>query len=132
MVDSCRAAKLDLGYLNQFSGFDVDFLRYMVFVPDAGPTWQVSDLKFERDHKRFPMMESIYAGTNPIFGNLRTRVEKLILYHGWGRYQHSAIDVGGLLRDREKTMGGPAATREFFSLIHDSRHGSLQRGRRHR
>ena len=103
-----------------FSSFDVDFLRYMAFIPDPGPNWQPSDLNFDRDYKRFGMMESLYAANNPDLRAFKANGGKLILYHGW-----ADAGAGGIpplmtvdyYETAEKTMGGPAATRDFFRLF---------------
>jgi Tannase and feruloyl esterase len=109
------------GYFeSKFSSFDVNFLRYMAFVPDPGPNWQPSDLNFDRDYKRFGMMESLYAGTNPDLRKFKAAGGKIILYHGW-----SDAGPGGIpplktvdyYETVEKTMGGPAATQDFFRLF---------------
>jgi Tannase and feruloyl esterase len=109
------------GYFeSKFSSFDVNFLRYMAFLPDPGPNWQPSDLNFDRDYKRFGMMESLYAGTNPDLRKFKAAGGKIILYHGW-----SDAGPGGIpplktvdyYETVEKTMGGPAATQDFFRLF---------------
>lgn len=104
----------------KFSRFDVDFLRYMAFIPDPGPSWQPTDLNFDRDYKRFGMMESLYAGNNPDLRKFKSAGGKLILYHGW-----SDAGAGGIpplksvdyYETSEKTMGGREATQDFFRLF---------------
>jgi feruloyl esterase len=110
-------SELGLDYLHQFSGFDVDFLRYMVFVPDPGPTWQVNDLNFERDYKRVAMMEAVYAGTNPDLRKFKAAGGKLILYHGWADTNIPPLMSVDYYETAEKTMGGSKATQEFFRLF---------------
>jgi Tannase and feruloyl esterase len=109
------------GYFDsKFSTFDVNFLRYMAFIPDPGPDWQPTDLDFDRDYKRFGMMESLYAGTNPDLRKFKAAGGKIILYHGW-----SDAGPGGIpplktvdyYQTAEKTMGGPAATQDFVRLF---------------
>ncbi len=118
-----RGSELAFGGYYQaghFSSFDMDFLRYMAFVPAPCPNWQPSDLNFERDYKRFGMMESLYAGTNPDLRKFKAAGGKIILYHGW-----SDAGPGGIpplktvdyYETAERTMGGPEATRDFFRLF---------------
>jgi feruloyl esterase len=118
-----RGAELAFGEYYQsghFSDFDVDFFRYLAFIPDPGPNWQPSDLNFDRDYKRFGMMESLYAANNPDLRTFKANGGKLILYHGW-----ADAGAGGIpplktveyYETAEKTMGGPAATRDFFRLF---------------
>ena len=110
-------SELGLDYLRQFSGFDVDFLRYMVFIPDAGPNWQVADLKFERDYQRVAMMEAIYAGTNPDLRKFKAAGGKLILYHGWADTNIPPLMTVDYYETAEKTMGGPEATQAFLRMF---------------
>jgi hypothetical protein len=105
---------------SESSSFDGDFLRYMAFVPAPGPSWRPSDVNFDRDYQRFGMMEALYAGTNPDLRKFKAAGGKIILYHGW-----SDAGPGGIpplktveyYETAEKTMGGAAATREFFRLF---------------
>jgi Tannase and feruloyl esterase len=104
----------------QFSSFDVDFLRYMAFIPDPGPNWQPSDLNFDRDYKRFAMMESLYAANNPDLRAFKANGGKLIVYHGWadaGAGGIPPLKTVDYYQSVEKTMGGPEATRDFFRLF---------------
>ncbi len=104
----------------QFSSFDVDFLRYMAFIPDAGPNWQPSDFNFDRDYKRFGMMESLYEAKNPDLRAFKANGGKLILYHGWADAGPGGIPplkTVDYYETAEKTMGGPATTQDFFRLF---------------
>jgi feruloyl esterase len=66
------------------------------------------------------MMESLYAANNPDLRAFKAKGGKLILYHGW-----ADAGAGGIpplmtvdyYETAEKTMGGPAATRDFFRLF---------------
>ena len=103
-----------------FSSFDVDFLRYMAFIPDPGPNWQPSDLNFDRDYMRFGMMESLYAANNPDLRAFKGNGGKLIVYHGWadaGAGGIPPLKTVDYYETAEKTMGGHAATRDFFRLF---------------
>jgi hypothetical protein len=107
-------------YPGHFSSFDIDDLRYMTFMPDPGPNWQLSDLNFDRDYKRFGMMESLNAANNPDLRAFKTNGGKLILYQGW-----ADAGAGGVpplftvdyYETAQKTMGGSAATQDFFRLF---------------
>lgn len=103
-----------------FSSFDVDFLRYMAFVPAPGPGWQPGDLNFDQDYKRFGMMESLSAANNPDLRAFKANGGKLIAYQGWADAGAGGIPPLKLVdyyETAEKTMGGPAATRDFFRLF---------------
>jgi feruloyl esterase len=107
-------------YPGHFSSFDVDFLRYMAFMPAPGPNWQVSDLNFDRDYKRFGMMDSLYEANNPDLRAFKANGGKLIVYQGWADAGAGGIPPLMTLdyyQTAEKTMGGPAATQKFFRLF---------------
>lgn len=96
--------------------FARDFFRYMGFVPDAGPKWQAESLDFDRDYKRFGMMEALYGGANPDLRRFKAAGGKLILYHGWndGVPPLNTIDYHETVVN---TMGGRAATQDFMRLF---------------
>jgi feruloyl esterase len=75
--------------------FGQDFLRYMAFVPDPGPSYQISQFDFDHDPPRLAAMASVYnvttfdpAAPSRLPGTdltaFRNRGGKLIMYHGWG------------------------------------------------
>lgn len=103
--------------VGRLQGFDANFLRYMAFVPDLGPGWQVTDLDFERDYKRFAMMESIYAANNPDLRKFKKNGGKLIIYHGWADTNIPPLKSVDYYETVEKTMGGPEATQDFVRLF---------------
>jgi len=102
-------------------GFDVlpemDFLRYMGFVPDLGPNWQPSDYNIDHDYKRLGMMESLLQAENPDLRRFRSTGGKLIVVQGW----NDQVTVPGTIIDYyntvERTMGGRTATQDFFRLF---------------
>jgi hypothetical protein len=103
-----------------FSSFDIDFLRYMAFMPAPGPNWQPNDLNFDRDYERFGMMESLYAANNPGLRAFKANGGKLIVYQGWadaGAGGIAPLETIDYYETAEKTMGGPAATLDFFRLF---------------
>lgn len=56
--------------------------RYLMFMPDFGPHWQLGDFDFDRDYKRLGMMQSLYSDTNPDLRKFKAAGGKLIAYHG--------------------------------------------------
>jgi hypothetical protein len=104
----------------KFSSFDTDYLKFMAFWPAPGPNWQISDLDFERDSQRFGMTDALYAANNPDLTAFKTRGGKLIAYQGWADAGAGGVPPLKIVRyyeTAEKTMGGPAATRDFFRLF---------------
>jgi hypothetical protein len=103
-----------------FSSFDTDYLKYMAFLPAPGPNWQISDLDFERYSKRFGMTDALYAANNPDLRAFKAHGGKLIMYQGWadsGAGGVSPLKAVNYYETTERTMGGPAATRDFFRLF---------------
>lgn len=99
-----------------------DFLRYMAFEPDAGPSYEVRDFDFDRDPPKLAAMAKVYnvatfgpAGAADLPGAdlsaFERRGGRLILYHGWGDplvtpqptveyYEAVAMKAGGMERTR--------------------------------
>lgn len=75
--------------------FAQGFLQYMAFVPDAGPTYKVTDFDFDRDPARLAPMAALYNATTwvpgapghvtgPDLNKFAARGGKMIIWHGWG------------------------------------------------
>jgi len=94
-----------------------NYFGYMARIPDIGPGWTVRDYDFDRDYKRNDVMETIYSAANPDLRRFKAAGGKLIEYVGWsdlGTLPASAIDY---YKTTEKTMGGRAATEDFFRMF---------------
>jgi Tannase and feruloyl esterase len=93
-----------------------EVFRYEAFLPDPGPTWAVRDMDFARDYQRLGMMEAIDGGSDPDLREFKAAGGKLVLYHGWGDVlpPKNTIDY---YETTERTMGGRAATQDFFRLF---------------
>lgn len=103
-----------------FSSFDTDYLKYMAFLPAPGPDWRISDLDFEHYYKRFGMTDALYAANNPDLSVFKEHGGKLIMYQGWADAGAGGVPPLKAVRyyeTAERTMGGPAATRDFFRLF---------------
>ena len=103
--------------------FARDFLRYMAFEPDAGPTYKVTDFDMDRDPARLAPMAALYNATTWVPGapshvtgaDLSKFVAhggKMIIWHGWGDplvtpfltvdwYEAMAKDAGGMDKARD-------------------------------
>lgn len=74
--------------------FGQDFLRYMAFVPDAGPLYVARDFDFDRDPAKLAPMAALYNAATfvPATGEVRgadlsafaKRGGRMVVYHGWG------------------------------------------------
>jgi feruloyl esterase len=63
--------------------FGTDFVRYMAFEPDPGPSYSILNFNFDTDPPRMNMMSEIYNSTNPDLSKFKARGGKLLMYQGW-------------------------------------------------
>jgi hypothetical protein len=105
------------GYQSVYANSSREFFRYMGFLPAPGPSWKSNDFDFDRDYKRLGMLESLYASTNPDLRKFKAAGGKLILWQGWADGAVSPLSTIDYYETVEKTMGGAAATRDFFRLF---------------
>ena len=97
--------------------FMTDLFRYMAFMPDPGPGWTIDQFDWDRDPRRLDLMESLYSGSNPDLRRFKARGGKLLAYQGWADQSVLPLNVIDYYETAEKTMGGRAATQEFFRLF---------------
>ena len=105
------------GFQSVFANFSREFFQYLGFVPAPGPSWKSSDFDFDRDYKRLGMLESLFASTNPDLRKFKAAGGKLILWQGWADGAVSPLNTIDYYETVERTMGGAAATRDFFRLF---------------
>lgn len=95
-----------------------EYFRYMAFMPDAGPTWQLEDFDFDTDYQRLALVESLLASTNPDLREFRDEGGKLIIVQGWDDggtpFPLSTIDY---YESVQRSMGGEKATQDFARLF---------------
>ncbi len=96
--------------------FMTDMFRFMNFMPDAGPRWKIGDFDWDRDYKRLGLMESLYSGSNPDLRKFKAAGGKLLAYQGWADQSVLPLNLVDYYETAERTMGGRAATQEFFRL----------------
>ena len=95
----------------------VNYFRYMGRIPALGPGWSPSTYDFDQDYKRNDVMETLYAADNPDLRRFKAAGGKFINYAGWtdlGTIPDQAIDY---YETTERTMGGRAATQDFFRMF---------------
>jgi Tannase and feruloyl esterase len=113
----------ELNWLNWFWGpgnsdaFLGDGIRYTLFTPDAGPTWQLNDFDFDRDFKRIGVSASLWQ-PSPDLRQFKAAGGKLLSYMGW-----SDVAGGGPLptvdyyETAERIVGGRQAAQDFYRLF---------------
>lgn len=60
-----------------------DFLRYLAFTPDAGPTYRVEDFRFDTDPARMAASAALLNADDPDLAAFRDKGGKMVMYHGW-------------------------------------------------
>jgi feruloyl esterase len=91
--------------------------RWMLFNPAPGASWEPRDFDFDRDYKRLGLMEPIYAPNNPDLRRFKAAGAKLIVYEGWADPEVLPGGIVDYYETVERTMGGRAATQDFFRLF---------------
>jgi hypothetical protein len=95
-----------------------NYFSYLGFWPAPGPGWKVDDFDFDRDYKRMMLSEPIMgAANNPDLRKFKAAGGKMIMYQGWADQSDIPADTIDYYETTEKTMGGGAATQEFFRLF---------------
>jgi hypothetical protein len=92
-------------------------LRYLSYLPDAGPSWQPENLDFDHDYARVAMIQSLMAPTNPDLRQFQRAGGKLLMYQGWNdqlEVPKAAIDY---YETAQRVIGNRAETQQFFRLF---------------
>lgn len=93
-----------------------DFFRYAIPGYSTPPQWKYTDYDFDRDPKRLGLA-AYYDNSNPDLHKFEQAGAKLIVFHG----ATDTINLPGAMtryyETVERTMGGRAATQEFFRLF---------------
>lgn len=91
--------------------------RYSAFQPNPGPAWQPEDFDFDRDYRRVGIAEGLSAAINPDLRKFKAAGGKLIAWAGWSDAAGMPLHTVDYYETAVKTLGGPAATEEFFRLF---------------
>lgn len=97
--------------------FAADAFRYSAFQPSPGPSWMPEAFDFDRDYQRLGMAEGLYAADNPDLRRFKAAGGKLLAFTGWNDAIGMPLPTVDYYETVEKTMGGRAATQEFFRLF---------------
>ena len=100
-----------------YENFMGDLWRYLGFMPDPGPSWQQTDFDFDYDYKRLGLMETFYSGSNPDLRKFKANGGKVLVYQGWSDQSVVPLNIIDYTDTVTNTMGGQAATQEFFRLF---------------
>jgi feruloyl esterase len=93
-----------------------EFFKYMLPGGAAGANWKLRDFDFDRDYRRLGL-GALYTDNNPDLRQFKAAGGKLLVAQGG----NDAVEIPGAVIDYyetvTRTMGGPAATQEFFRLF---------------
>lgn len=106
------------GTFTHIGMWTLEYFRYMV-LPGRGAGWNLTDYDFDRDPQRFAsgIQESLLSVANPNLRKFKEAGGKLIVNHGWADQSvptEKTIDFYDMVT---RTMGGRAATEDFFRLF---------------
>jgi feruloyl esterase len=107
----------DGGQPSIYAGFMTEMFRYLNFSPDPGPGWQMNQFDWDRDYRRIAVMEMLYNAQNPDLRKFKAAGGKIIAYQGWADQSVLPSWVIDYYETAERTMGGRAATQDFFRLF---------------
>jgi feruloyl esterase len=97
------------------SHYMLDLFAYSGFWPAPGPSWRLADFDFTRDYKRLGMYAALANANNPDLRKFAALGGKLIGY--FGLQDESPPEFPDYYETVERTMGGRAATQDFFRLF---------------
>ena len=91
--------------------------RYLWFLPEPGPTWQVSDFDFDSDYRRLSLMQTLYSSGNPDLRQFKAAGGKMIMFQDMNDTSVLPRATVDYFETVERTMGGRTATQEFTRLF---------------
>jgi hypothetical protein len=94
-----------------------DFLRYLAFVPDAGPAYRVEDFRFDSDPARMTASAALLNADDPDLSAFRNAGGKMVMYHGWADplvTPYKTVEYYDAVR---KTLGGTEPVDGFLRLF---------------
>jgi feruloyl esterase len=90
-------------------------IRYGSFFDQPAPG--VMEFDYDRDPQRLAMMERLYNAQNPDLRKFKAAGGKMISFHGWNDNNIPAGASIDYYETTTRTMGGEAATRDFYRLF---------------
>ncbi len=107
----------DDGQVSHYKAFMTSQFRFLGFWPDLGPNWTLSQFDWDDDPKRVGMKETLYNAQNPDLRAFKATGGKMISFHGWNDHIVQPEATADYYETVERTMGGRAATQDFFRLF---------------
>jgi len=94
-----------------------EIFRYFLFQKDPGPNWSPTDFDFDRDYKRLGLANVFMDEVNPDLRRFESAGGKLLMYTGWDDTVEGVLDTVDYYEAVERTIGGRAATQDFYRLF---------------
>jgi feruloyl esterase len=94
-----------------------DFLRYMAFEPDPGPSYNLLKFDFDADPPRLKTMAPIYNSSDPDLSKFKARGGKVLMYQGWADALVTPAMTVDYYEAVESKSGGGEATQSFVRLF---------------
>jgi feruloyl esterase len=106
----------ELGWNHYDGGYAEEFFRYALFSPTPGPGWKFTDFDFDHDYKRLGT-GVLYTDGNPDLRKFKAAGGKLIVAQGGNDTEEVPPAIFDYYDTVVRTMGGRAATEDFFRLF---------------
>jgi hypothetical protein len=106
----------ELEWNNKNGGHAPELFKFALFMPTPGPDWKATDFDFDRDYKRLGI-GALYEDNNPDLRKFKGAGGKLIMVQGAVDSDETPGAVVDYYETVERTMGGAAATEDFFRFF---------------
>ena len=100
-----------------YAGFIGNQWQFAGFSPAPGPNWDPTQFDFDKDFKRFGLVEPLLSGSNPDLRKFKARGGKLIGYQGFNDQSIVPLNFIDYYETAIRTMGGLNQTQDFFRLF---------------
>ncbi len=97
--------------------FARDFVAYMAFPEDPGPSYTLLDFDFETDPARMAPQAALYNSDGTDLSTFRDAGGKLIVWHGWADAIVTPYKTLDWYEELSADMGGAEATSRFARLF---------------
>ncbi|MDX2221719.1 MAG: tannase/feruloyl esterase family alpha/beta hydrolase [Rhodospirillaceae bacterium] len=97
--------------------FGADYLRYIAYAEDPGPTWRPEDFDWDRDPPRLGYSRTFNNAANPDLNAFKERGGKLIGFQGWNDYSVPPTAIVDYYEKVVRLMGGLDRTQDFYRLF---------------
>jgi feruloyl esterase len=97
--------------------FGQNFLAYMAFADDPGPSFTAAKFNFDTDPPKLKAMAKVYNSDNPDISKFRKAGGKMIVWHGWADAIVPPYKTLQWYEQVQAKMGGAEKTKAFVRLF---------------